>query len=74
MLNPYEDFVSWEGDSQYTLAIHEEVRYNDDMKISDLTKSERKNSLIKDEIRLKKIFYKFPLLEGIREEVYSEWI
>jgi len=70
----YEDFVAWENDSHYTLAINEEVRYTDDMKVSDLDDTERKNSLINDEIRLKKIFYKFPLLDGIREEVYSEWI
>ena len=71
---PYEEFISWENDSHYTLAIHEEVRYTDNMKVNDLTQAERKNSLLKDEIRLKKIFYKFPLQEGIREEVYSEWI
>ena len=44
------------------------------MSIQHMSDEERTKSLQDDEIRIKKVTYNIPLFEGVREEVYSEWI
>tara|TARA_B100001094_G_scaffold72498_1_gene68790 strand:+ start:1116 stop:1937 length:822 start_codon:yes stop_codon:yes gene_type:complete len=70
----YDTFVSWTDDLHYSLDKKEERRYNDDMSIQHMSDEERTKSLQDDEIRIKKVTYNIPLFEGVREEVYSEWI
>ena len=70
----YDSFVSWKDDLNYTLDKKEERRYTDDMSIQHMSDDERTKSLQDDEIRIKMVTYNIPLFEGVREEVYSEWI
>ena len=44
------------------------------MSIQHMSDDERTKSLQDDEIRIKMVTYNIPLFEGVREEVYSEWI
>lgn len=70
----YEDFVSWKDEETYVLSICEEVRKSDETKFEDLSLDEQKKCIDNNDTGLKKTFYEIPLGEGLKQEVYSEWL
>ena len=70
----FEEFVSWKNEDTYVLSIAEEVRKSDGIKFEDLSSQEQKVCIDNNDIALKKTFYEVPLQEGLKREVYSEWL
>ena len=56
------------------MAIHEERRKTDMKPLKDMTKGRRIKCLKENAFGVRRIVYKFPLEEGDRQEVYSEWV
>ena len=71
---PYEDIIGWEDRDNLLVAIHEERRKTDMKPLSDMTKGRRIKCLKANAFGIRRIVYKFPLEEGDRQEVYSEWV
>lgn len=70
----FEDFVSWKDEETYVLSISEEVRKSDEEKLTNLSAKEQKDCIDNNDTGLKKTYYEFPLGEGLKKEVYSEWL
>lgn len=70
----YEDFVTWKDNETYVISVTEEIRLSDGEKFQDLSSIEQKKCIDNNNIGLKKVFYEVPLEEGLKQEVYSEWL
>ena len=75
---PFGESIGWEGDSidHFLVAVDEERRQSDDKRISSMTEGERNNTLSDsgEGFAIKRVIYSQPISDGVRKEVYSEWI
>jgi cold shock CspA family protein len=73
---PFDEAISWEDSEHFLVAVDEERRQSDDKKISSMTEEERKETLSDsgEGFAIKRVIYSQPVQDGVRKEVYSEWL